>query len=667
MTRSAVPRALAAALVLALVGAGPARADDCAPSLEPGQDDLLGRTLGNDGPLPGGCSLGGWRWGDGLLAASYRCGTGGREVRVDYAPRAGLGGKPGGAQPTARAPSELPAGLIEALEQRAGDVGAGLRWRPCEGPVVRSTSAGNAGGRSQRTDGRQALWAVALFGLVAAVAQLLAGRERRTAAAAEAPSSLGIRAFAAACATLAAALLLGGAWRFRYGFDDFLMLEQASRAFLNDSALRFVGNDLRLAAGEKLGGRPAFALLNLAAAGGLGWAWWGLLRRAGLPAATALAAATAGLLVAPGLAHLQRMLSGFEQLAAMALVLAALNAFDSAARTRAPKRRLARALLGTFLVFLAVFVKFPVAALAPPAVAAWLLLAVRPRPGLARVGALTGAAGLGWAVPVAVWLREGNGELLKSAGGHGAETFGAAVQVWATLWGALLVLVAGAALAAGVARLVRRRAATAETEPPAGPGSDATAPTTRWPGGREVALLLLLSLVFALPFLLNTSYWAVYYALLASLPVTALGVRAVGALLPAGRLGAAVGLLLAAFVATASTFGPLLESTSLESRLPALLAELEPQVRASGLAPEALVAFDWHLDCAGEPATTLSRGDLEQMPALLSEDEGVRWAVGRVHARNFIAGVRDLMPDYDGAAWRVDYCRDKPLRFTRTR
>ncbi|MCA9604194.1 MAG: hypothetical protein KC619_01280 [Myxococcales bacterium] len=404
-------------------------------------------------------------------------------------------------------------------------------------------------------------------------------------------------------AALVALVVLGCAGAFRFYQDDYQYLVLARvDPFAVEPQRRLLGVQLPffLAGGSAVG----HVSLNLLALGGLVAAFGALLRTGGWTRREAL---VAGLLLASSAPVIELLpwAAGFQQLAAWAAVFGAAAAMSSTARPR-----WACVLGGAGLSMLVVVIKWPLAPLAP--LVGWLFgaLAGRRAPHVAAAAsAIAVGVGLALVAPPLESFGAGSGGVLSNL----AEVV---ERLRPPVRAALIALVVVAALAAPS----RERFVDAFFL------------------GRSsrdaVRIGVVLGVVSLGPFLFNARYFAAYYVGPALAFVAAPFARALVALAPAGRTGAALALLFAVawFPARAATerwTDPRYAFTE------ASLADASHALAEAPASPEIGVIAS----CDGAALDRIWEG---------SEGEwGLRWASGRLHTR-FVRAPRPTTLVYCG-------------------
>lgn len=448
------------------------------PSFGPGNEAAFARIFGAGDTPPAGCRWLGASILDVKAVSRYACG--GPELTVSVFP-AGTEGPAAAATAHFRFEAEpAEAFPLELLEWIVGRAEAG--------------AAAADPGVLARLAPLHLLAGLALL-LALYSGAVLAWRGRRGRSGAAARDSVGPHALLAFGAAAAAAVW--AASRFRFVFDDFMLLGRLRSAPWHvDPSARLVTVNLHGALGLASGAPELwFAAANVVALGAGAWLLGVLARRAGLSRSAALLSA-ALYLAAPGMLEQLRWLAGFQHLLANALLFASVLVADSLLRpsdASAPATRVRWTLL-VALAFLGAMSKYAVFLLVVPLGAAWGLFVARVPLRSVRLWSVVLVQASAIVLPVVlVGLRDGdevhNGALSAAAGN---------LLPLAALLAGALALPAAILLVALATRLGERR-------PLEGGGRMA----------RHGALLLALAGVALAPFLLNRAYLNPYYPALA--------------------------------------------------------------------------------------------------------------------------------------------------------
>lgn len=499
-------------------------------------------------------------------------------------------------------------------------------------------------------------------GLMASLVLLLPGFRRWTQALDVASTPTTKRAWtlavaAAGVAVVAALVMLMSA---RLLVDDYGFLVTLTESpWLADTRLRYLSVTTRF----QLLGDPAlgvwpFAVGNLITLLAMGGVWALLLVRVGLNTAAALLAG-ALLTMGPGAYYLMRVGTGFEHLGTYTLLFVCLLLLDLALRSTLERRQAAGLLvLAATLATCGVFMKFHVMFLAPVSAAVWAWLVV---PG-GRVWKAVGVFalfGVAIALPLAVSLPStsvptdvGSASLagLRLNLNSTVEHLGVAHGRHLLLLGALGLL----ALVANVGRI-----------------PSALRRGLRSPKPRLLLAAIALSVLWLLPFVVNAGHFPLYYPLLMSAPLTAIGAALLvwAASSVPRRLGFVVvaGLLLLLPVPEIRRNLAALDATEIfqdgllvEHGLTRWHAQLR-EATAGRTAPEELRL---RARCPDDPQLEeQSWRDLDAYSRMGMAGAGVRWETGWITTRVVFEGPGGDASARDGrqASARVDHCRGRPL------
>lgn len=505
------------------------------------------------------------------------------------------------------------------------------------------------------TDALSSFVALVVSGLVVFGAWWQARRERP---AIEPPSEQDAeRDWAISSLLVSVAFLLALVSSFRFAFDDFEILAAARRgAFASNGGLRYLSNGLRIMLAETLGGKRAYAAFNLLAVIGIAWAWRSFLGACGWSKGRATIAASTALVVAPGLPYVARIVAGFEQVASMALVFAALAMFEHAAREPEdrPRRALAFELSGAWFVAVGVFVKFPTDLVAPLAVACSVAFGGHSRGWNHRLR-LVAIPFLTWALCMYVWRSDLSTELNKA---HAANPAAILRQIGSNLIDlAVLQKFECVALAGVLAWSFVGRSRSKVF------ASGLVAPR------RERLRLVGLAFAFVAPFLANTTYFTAYYLLMASFPASTLLVELAAACLPSEARGRIAAVVLAG--ALVPSFQHLLGSERpYDPDVEPLLRAVASAAKGAVEVPPSHARFTWRVACPeGADPMRRSAPHLFEVATRCSGSAGLRWATGWNGVSVAYEGLeRELPSSYDGPAldgppdhrFEVAFCEGHP-------
>ena len=501
-------------LVVALAAAGCAPSTSSEPMIRPGSEQLLSEILGAGVSLAGDCRFDGGGVERTSIVARYRCAGEAEHVLTLFHPAT-----PGETSLLTErfrivASPGFPPALLDAVAERVGARESEFSWdAPAQDPWWPAIFV------------VAAAWAVALVALFAARKRPTADatpRPRWHAIANRSRSPLSILA-----ALVASALVVWIAARFRFNIDDYLYLEHAVTCpRCPDLDLRLISRNLLFSVGHEVFGGwwPFFAIVNVTALGIASTLWALLMRRLGSSLDEAVLAAALATL-APGMFVLLRYASGFQQLAANAVVFGVLLLIDAAARLRTDRdtaRRRALIACAFALGMTGMLVKYPVVLVLPVATWIWARWLVPNAARSVRGPWLHGALGACLLIPLVVGLDldRGGGELQKLGGAAVVANLSYLLRELGLGWalGVAAALIVVALIGAAESRL-SRNAHPAERTLRFEGAEVSVAPSVR------VVALLALSIVWLSPFLLNAMYVKTYYLVLMVAPLAAIASR----------------------------------------------------------------------------------------------------------------------------------------------
>ncbi len=408
---------------------------------------------------------------------------------------------------------------------------------------------------------------------------------------------------------------------FRFAMDDFIYLNTAvANPWSFDTELRVLGVRVPFFFGARLSeatssGVAPFVALNVAAYLGVLAGIAAVSRRLGAHRHEAwLAALVVGL--HPGFFELIRYASGFQQLLALALVLAALLAFDHGATRRDARGRVGWGLVALAAALAAALTKYPTAGIIP---LAGLVFVTRSAPD-AKAAAWRSLPVV--AVGALLLMLHHGAEVLSSSGRVGVARLGPNAAAMAR---GVLPLLLSCALVASLGLLIRVRTADR---------GERRRELARWfercisqPSERlPFALLIAVSAaLFATPFLFNQRYFKDYYALFPALFVGLLGARAITRSWPSGRGRWSWALALIAGLAL-FPFGAIEAATRRTPRnqIGPWLAEASDALAQAPPARSIRIG----VDCRRPEDATESERLLAEYHLLTERGHGLRWAAG---------------------------------------
>lgn len=653
--------------VLALIGAlhlaaGCGWREDGEATIRPGQEQSLAAML-NPGGLSTDCR---WTGGDidrRIVVGRYRC-SDGSEHALTLRHRSARVSAAATTQKFALvAPPEFPRDLLAAVSAQIRAHEHGFQW---QSPSGRDRGAASLLERLLEQlgvrfrGGTAAAAALVISFNLFALAVLMLTRRRRPQERPMMPLSFNA-AVAPALAVVALIVALTMAARFRFQLDDYLYMEIAHVCpDCLDESLRVLSTDVLFRAGRLIGDWWLFFaacnLLMLALAAVL---WTRLLRRLQFSTDEAVLAG-ALLTFAPGTYLLLRYASGFQQLAANAVVFAVLLMIDGAARANgdaaAPWRR-AQIVSAFALGMLGVLVKYPVMAILPVSTWIWARWMVpesaqslrRPWVHLGLGGALL--------IPLLVGheTRERSGEIgkLGLAGIRSNATYLGDLLIGEWLMGiaaaSLVLVIIG--LICGVVVVRRGVEPTQETSPPS---------SSTWQSTLSMGVLACLWLS---PFLLNAEYAKPYYVTLMTAPLAAIAAR-----LLCRAASAVRPMWLSAVIAVPLLFPYQQVATEWEF-MPEdeLISRLEEVRRiAEGHSPPRRIGLTARCRTTADNAASAAR--LVEIHARSERGSAFRWATGWYQADvAILPRGADRISGEDDDTFALAYCIGEPLQLIERR
>lgn len=320
--------------LLAVIGCGSRRGGEL--TIQPGQEQTFAAML-NPGAQSADCQWVGGKIERKFVVSRYRCSDSGPEHALTLRHRSLSSGAAVTTEKFALiAPTGFPPALLGAVAAQVRVHEGRFYW---QSPSSRERGAASTLERVLERVGfrfrggtQAAVALVASLNILALIGLLLARRHRPPADPSNAfvPSS----PMAPAVAVVSAAVVAMMAARFRFQLDDYLYLERAHVCpECLDESLRVLSTDVLFSIGRLTGDSWSFfAACNVLILVSAAVLWAHLLRRLRSSADEAILAA-ALFTFAPGTYLLLRYGSGFQQLAANAVIFAVLLMVDGAART----------------------------------------------------------------------------------------------------------------------------------------------------------------------------------------------------------------------------------------------------------------------------------------------------------------------------------------------